>query len=83
MKAFLEYQFNYCPLIWMFHSRKMNNKTNHIHERGLRLVCSDHVSSFDELLKKYHHRNLQSLAIEIYKFFHFLSPNIMKKCFPF
>ena len=56
----------------------MNNKINRIHERALRLVYSDHVSSFDELLKKdgsfsIHHRNIPSLAIELYKFFHDLS----------
>ena len=52
MKAFIESQFNYCPLIWMFHSRTMNNKINRIHERALRLVYSDHASSLAELLKK-------------------------------
>ena len=52
IKAFIESQFNYCPLIWMFHSRAMNNKINRIHKRALRLVYSDHVSFFDELLKK-------------------------------
>ena len=86
MKAFIESQFNYCPLIWMFHSRTMNNKINRIHERALRLVYSDHVSSFDELLKKdgsfsIHHRNIQSLATELYKFFHGLSPSMMKNVF--
>ena len=25
MKAFITSQFNYCPLIWMFHSRQLNN----------------------------------------------------------
>ena len=44
MKAFIQSQFNYCPLIWMFHSKTMNNKMNRIHERALRLVYSDHVS---------------------------------------
>ena len=67
----------------MFHSRIMNNKITRIHERASRLVYSDHVSSFDELLKKdrsfsIHHRNIQSLAIGLYKFFHGLSPSIMK-----
>ena len=36
MKAFIESQFNYCPLIWMLHSRTLNNKINRIHERALR-----------------------------------------------
>ena len=64
----------------MFRSRIMNNKINRIHERALSLVYSDHISSFDELLKKdrsfcIHHRNIQSLAIELYKFLHGLSPS--------
>ena len=33
MKAFILFQFNYCPLIRMFHSRAMNNKINRIYER--------------------------------------------------
>ena len=86
MKALTGSQFNYCPLIWMFHSRTMNNKINRIHERALRLVYSDHVSSFDELLKKdrsfsIHHRDIQSLAIGLYKFFYSLSSSIMKNVF--
>ena len=52
MKTFIESQFNHCPLIWMFHSRTMNNTVIRIHARALRLVYSDHVSPFDELLKK-------------------------------
>ena len=39
MKAFITSQFNYCPLIWMFHSRQLNNQINEIHDRALRLVC--------------------------------------------
>ena len=34
MKAFTESQFNYCLLIWMFHSRTLNNKINRLHERA-------------------------------------------------
>ena len=54
----------------------------------LRLVYSDHLSSFDKLLKKdrsfsIHHGNIQSLAIELYSFFYGLCPNIMKNLFHF
>ena len=37
-KTFIESRFGYCPLIWMFHSRRVNNKTNNLHERSLRVV---------------------------------------------
>ena len=32
LKAFIESQFSYCPLVWMFHSRKLNNHINKLHE---------------------------------------------------
>ena len=32
LKTFIEFQFGYCPLIWKFHSRRVNNKINHLHE---------------------------------------------------
>ena len=50
MKAFIDAQFNYCPLIWMFHSRTLNNKINKLPERALRLVYKDYISSFENLL---------------------------------
>ena len=86
MKAFIESQFNYCPLIWMLHSRTLNNKINRIHERALRTVYSDYNSSFNELLDKdgsftIHQRNVQSLAIEIYEYLHGLSPAILNEVF--
>ena len=71
----------------MFHSRKLNNRINHIHERALRLVYKDYTSSFDDLLLKnnsfrIHHRNLQKLTIEIFKVKLGLAPEIMKKVLP-
>ena len=62
MKAFVRFQFNYCPLT--FHSRELNNRINRIHERVLRLVYQDNSFSFPELLEKdncvtTHQRNLQ------------------------
>ena len=49
MKAFITSQFSYCPLIWMFHSRSLNNKINGIHERPLRLVYQNNLSISDFL----------------------------------
>ena len=82
MKTSVESQFNYCPLIWMLHSRTLNNKINCLLERALRVVYSDYKSSFNTFLENdrsfsTHHRNIQSLVIEVYKFLHGLSPAIM------
>ena len=35
INSFITFQFGYCPLIWMFHSRALNHKINLIHERAL------------------------------------------------
>ena len=86
LKTFIESQFSYCPLVWMFCSRTMNKKINHIHERALRLVYQDYSSTFEELLTKdkslcFHHRNIHQVAIEMYKVKHDLSPPFMKEIF--
>ena len=56
MKTFIETQFNYCPLLSMLHSERLNNKSK---------------SGFQNCQK-----NIQSLAIEIYKYLHGLFPTI-------
>ena len=86
MKTFEESQFNYCPLIWMLNSRRLKNKINNVKEKALRIVYFDYKSAFQELLDKdasfsVHHRNVQTLAIEIYKHIRGLSPEIMGKVF--
>ena len=87
MKAFIESQFAYCPLIWMFHSRALNNRINHLHEKALRLTYKDSNSSFAELLQldnsfPIHDRNLQKLALEMFKIKNGLSPPFMSSIFP-
>ena len=87
MKSFIHSQFGYCPLVWMFHSRKLNNRINKIHERSLRIVYDDSKSTFRELLNKdnsftIHERNIQTLAIELYKVVNELSPQLMSQVFP-
>ena len=39
-KTFVESQFNYYPLIWVFHSRRLNNKINNVYNKALRIVYS-------------------------------------------
>ena len=71
MKTLIESQFNYCPLVWMFHNRTINNKINRLHERALRIVYKDEPSdnlSFQNLLDKdgavkIHDTNLQRHAV--------------------
>ena len=86
MKAFITSQFNYCPLIWMFHSRQLNNRINKIQERALRLVYKVNKLTFDDLSKldnsvTIHQRNLQILATEIFKVNNSLAPEIMTEVF--
>ena len=72
----------------MFHSRKLNERINHIHERALRRVHKDFNSSFQELLIEdnslnIHHINLQKLLTEIFKVKNGLSPELMNDVFEF
>ena len=46
MNAFFNSQFNYCPVIWMFYSRTLNNKKNRLHERRLHIVYNDKTFTF-------------------------------------
>ena len=61
MNSFFNSQFSYCPLIWMFHSRIMNNKINRLHERCMRLIYGDKTSSFEELLEKNKSISIQTM----------------------
>ena len=86
MKAFVTSQFGYCPLVWMFHSRKLNNRINTIQERALRLVYKDKISNFQKLLEidnsvTIHEKVLQILVTEIFKTKKNLSPEIMNSIF--
>ncbi len=86
VRAFIESEFAYCPLIWMFHNRTLNNKINKLHERALRLIYKDRTMTFTDLLLKdnsftIHERNLQKLAIEMYKINNNLSPKLITELF--
>ena len=87
MNAFFTSQFNYWPFTWIFHSRRLNNKINRLHERCLRLIYSDRISSYKELLDKdnsvpIHRKNLQKLAIEMFKTYTGMASQITNEVFP-
>ena len=87
MKSFIEAQFSYSPLTWMFHDRDLEHRINRVHERALRCIYMDDQSSFEELLKKdksfsIHHRNIQAMAIEMYKAKNNIGPSILNNIFP-
>ena len=86
LNSFFNAQFNYCPLVWMLHSRSNNNKIKHLHERCLRIVYQDKQSSYENLLVNdgtvsMHHRNIQALAKEMYEIKTDLSTEILSNIF--
>ena len=52
MKTFILSYFNYCPLIWMFCSRKSNSWINRFHERAMRIAHDDYESNFEQPFNK-------------------------------
>ena len=87
MNSFVICHFSYCPVVWMFHSRKLNARINNL-MRALRVVYRDFDSSFEELLRRdssttLHQRNLQKLMTEIFKVKTGIAPELMKGVFEF
>ena len=72
MKAFITSEFGYYPLVWMFHSKKINSQVNNFYERALTVVYQDYGSFFTEPLEKVnsttiYNRNILLLATDLFK----------------
>ena len=48
VNLFITSHFSYCPLVWMFHNQRLNNRIDHIHERAYQ----NYNSSCKVLLRK-------------------------------
>ena len=85
---FITSHFLFCPIVSIFHSSKINERINHIHERALSIVWKDFKSPFEELLIEgnsfnIHHRTLLKLVNEIFKVKNGLSPELINDVFEF
>ena len=83
MKAFIESQFEYFPLGWILHSRRLTNKINRVRERALRIKYNSKSSSFQKLLEKdnsvtIHYRNIKIQAWPAT----LLKKRLWHRCFP-
>ena len=84
--AYIMSNFNYCPLVWHFCSKKNLFKLERMQERALRFVYRDYKSSYEELLDKaklqcLHLGRLRSLATEIHKAVHGGAPPYVSSLF--
>ena len=80
-KAFLISQTNFCSLVWIFHTKQLNNRVSSLHEKALRVTYQGRNSSFGELLNlgksvSIPYRNIKYLLTEINKVKMGLSPPI-------
>ena len=80
--------FSCCSLIPMFSSQISNNLINRIHEKSLRTVYNDTISTFQELLQRnrgvsIYQKNIQTLTAEVLKVVNNICSPIMKTFFDF
>ena len=52
VNLFITSHFSHYPFVWMFHSRHINNRIDHIYERALKMIYQGYNSSFKEVLRK-------------------------------
>ena len=79
--AFLDSQFNYAPLLWMFCRKTLYSKIEKIHHKTLKVIYESNDTYENLLLQSntvsVHQRHLRFLMIEIYKSISQLNPQFM------
>ena len=85
--AFINSQFNYAPLVWMFYRKKQYLKIQKIHHKALKVVYNSN-KNYDELLRNnnevsIHQSHLRALICVIFKSLNNLNPEFMWPYFVF
>lgn len=80
--SFIYCNFMYCPAVWLLCSKHHLRQLEKINCRALRFLYNDFNSTYDELLLRGNHKCVKviimhSIAIEVYKCVHGLSPEYM------
>ena len=80
--SFVNTQFGYASLIWMFKSKNLMLKVSKIHRRTLSVVYDDYNSTYEEPLASQNdisirQIHLKRLAIEVFKSLTNLNPEFM------
>ena len=52
VNSFIYSNFNYCPLVWMFSSKRSLNKIENLQKQALRFVLDDCTCSYELFLEK-------------------------------
>ena len=71
-KSFIQSNFSYCPVAWLFCGRRNSNSLEKLQERALRIVFGDFSSSYEFLCERANtlplsFYRLRFLGIEMYK----------------
>ena len=85
-KSFIQSNFSYCPVAWLFCGRKNSNKLAKLQERALRIVLDDLSSSYEFLCERantlpFSFYRLRFLGIEMYKCIKETNPTYLNDLF--
>ena len=80
--AFINSQFNYTSLVWIFAGKTSINKIWKIYHKTLQVIHNDYQKSYDELLDinkdvNIHQKHLRILALEVFKSITHVNPEFV------